>query len=374
MRVPFIDLARHHAPLRAAIVEKIVEVVDSQRFILGPGVAAFEADLAAYIGAEAAIGVSSGSDALLVALMALGVGPGDEVVVPSFTFFATAGAVARLGAKPVFADIDPESFNLAPADAVRRLTERTKAVIPVHLYGRVAELGELGPACRERGVAIVEDAAQAIGAADAAGVRAGALGDFGCFSFFPTKNLSAFGDGGAVTVCDAERAERVRVLRAHGSKPKYVHHVVGGNFRLDALQAAILSVKLPHLAAANERRQAIAKRYRALFADAGLLGDDSVVAPEDGPGRHVYHQFVVRAQRRDTLREFLGERGIDTMVYYPRPLHVQDCFAELGCKEGDLPESERASREVLALPVFPELSEDEQDYVVDAMAAFYRGE
>ena len=374
MRVPFIDLARHHAPLRAAIVEKIVEVVDSQRFILGPGVAAFEADLAAYIGAEAAIGVSSGSDALLVALMALGVGPGDEVVVPSFTFFATAGAVARLGAKPVFADIDPESFNLAPADAVRRLTERTKAVIPVHLYGRVAELGELGPACRERGVAIVEDAAQAIGAADAAGVRAGALGDFGCFSFFPTKNLSAFGDGGAVTVCDAERAERVRVLRAHGSKPKYVHHVVGGNFRLDALQAAILSVKLPHLAAANERRQAIAKRYRALFADAGLLGDDSVVAPEDGPGRHVYHQFVVRAQRRDTLREFLGERGIGTMVYYPRPLHVQDCFAELGCKEGDLPESERASREVLALPVFPELSEDEQDYVVDAMAAFYRGE
>lgn len=371
MRVPFMDLGRQHAPLRAALLAKMAEVLDSQGFILGPAVADFERSLAAYCGTAHAIGVSSGSDALLVALMALGVGPGDEVIVPSFTFFATAGAVARVGATPVFVDIDSRTFNL-DAEAVRaRFTERTKAIVPVHLYGRLADLDALRTDATARGIAILEDGAQSIGAEGPDGRRSGALGTLGCHSFFPAKNLGALGDGGAVTTDDAALAERVRVLRVHGSKPKYVHHLVGGNFRLDALQAALLAVKLPHLESWIAGRRANAERYRALFAEAGLVADGRIVPPDDGPGRHVYHQFVVRAAERDALKAFLEGRGVDTMVYYPLPLHLQACFRHLEVRAGELPATEQATAEVLALPIFPELTADEQAYVVESIAAFY---
>ena len=371
MRVPFMDLRRTHAPLREAILARVAAVVDSERFILGPEVEGFESALADYVGCGAAIGVSSGTDALLAALMALGLGPGDEVVTSAFTFFATAGAVARLGARPVFADIEPASFNLSPARACERLGPRTRAVLPVHLYGRTADVASLRVPCAERGIAIVEDAAQAIGATDADGRRAGALGALGCISFFPTKNLGAMGDAGAVTTSDEELAARVRTIRVHGARPKYHHHVVGGNFRLDAIQAAVLSLKLRGLDEANERRRASAAGYGERLRAAGLVRSGAIVLPEPGAGRHVYHQYVVRAQRRDRLRDWLVGRGVSTMVYYPEPLHLQPCFAELGVRAGDLPETERAAREVVALPVFPGLRPEEQDYVVETIAAFY---
>lgn len=372
MRVPFLDLSRHHAPLRDAILAKVTEVIDSQRFIMGPELAGFEAELAAYCGCRHGIGVSSGTDALLVALMALGVGPGDEVVTTAFTFFATAGAISRLGARPVFADIDPESFNLDVADTLAKVGPKTKAIIPVHLFGRMADTAALRAGLGDRALPIVEDAAQAIGAEDASGRRAGAVGDLGCFSFFPAKNLGAFGDGGGVTSSDDELAEKVRVLRVHGSKPKYYHHVVGGNFRLDALQAAVLRVKLGFLEETVLARRANAARYRALFEASGLVASGAVRPPADGPGRHAYHQFVIRARERDALQAYLREQGVATMLYYPGGLHVQPCFAELGYEEGALPATEQATGEVLALPIFGELQEDEQRYVVEQIAAFYR--
>jgi len=367
MRVPFLDLARLHGPLRERLLARMAAVLDSQQFILGPEVEQLEAALAARLDVRHAIGVSSGTDALLAALMALDVGRGDEVVLPAFTFFATAGAVARLGAVPVFADIEARSFNLAPAAALTRVTPRTKAIVPVHLFGRVADVEPL----RAAGVPIVEDAAQAIGARDAHGRSAGALGALGCLSFFPSKNLGALGDGGAVLTQDSDLAARVRRLRVHGAETKYVHHEVGGNFRLDALQAALLHEKLSVLAEQDAARQRNARRYAALFAATDLGGRGVVVLPEPGAGTAVWHQYVIRTQRRDALQAALRAAGVGTMVYYPLALHLQPCFAALGGAPGDLPESERATAEALALPIHAGLTEAEQEYVVAQIAAFF---
>jgi dTDP-4-amino-4,6-dideoxygalactose transaminase len=355
MKVPLLDVKAQNRPLREAILAKVASVVDAGAFILGPEVEAFEQELAAHLGARRAVGLSSGTDALLVALMALGVRPGDEVVTTPFTFYATVGCIARLGARPVFADIEPGSFNLDPGKAAAACGPKTRAVIPVHLFGRPATLPEVS-------VPIIEDSAQSIGACKVAGLGS-------CLSFFPSKNLGAMGDGGALCTDDDAFADKVALLRAHGSKPKYVHHLVGGNFRLDAMQAAILRVKLGHLAAWTAGRRRNAERYRRLFAAANLPPE--VVLPED-TASHIYNQFVIRAPRRDALREHLGKQDVGTEIYYPLTLHLQPCFAELGYRAGAFPESERASQEVLALPIYAELTEAQQAYVVEQIAAFYR--
>lgn len=368
MNVPLLDLTRQYRPIRDEVMAAIARVCDSQHFILGEEVEALERELAAMLEVRHAVGVSSGTDALLVAMMACGVGPGDEVVVPVYSFFATAGSVARLGARPVFADIDPATFNLDPDRAAAALTPRTRAIVPVHLFGQSADLEPVLDAARARGIAVIEDAAQAIGARYG-GRPVGSLGTFGCFSFFPSKNLGAFGDGGLVTTGDDGLAERVRLLRNHGMQPKYWHHAVGGNFRLDAVQAAVLRVKARHLAQWTEARQRNAARYRQLFAGAGL---EEVGLPVEAPGRdHIYNQFVVRVRDRDRLRAWLSARGIGTEVYYPVPFHLQPCFADLGWREGDFPQAEAAARDTLALPIFGELTAAEQERVVDAIAAFY---
>jgi len=368
--VPLLDLTAQHAAIRDEVDAAVREVFESQRFILGPKVEEFERAIAAYCGVRAAVGVSSGTDALLICLMALGVGPGDEVIAPTYTFFATAGSVARLGARPVFVDIDPASFNVAPAALAGAITERTKAVIPVHLYGRSAEMGPLLEATASAGVAVIEDAAQAIGA-EYRGKRAGSLGRAGCLSFFPSKNLGGAGDGGMVTTDDEDLAARLRSLRNHGDGPKYHHKFIGGNFRLDALQAAVLGVKLRHLDAWSDARRRNAERYRRLFAEAGL-SPGVVALPEEGPYRHVYNQFVVRvpAAQREPLREFLRGRGIGHEVYYPVPLHMQECFRYLGYAQGDFPGAEAAARETLALPIYPELTDGQAAAVVGALGEF----
>lgn len=368
-RVPLLDLKPQYATIRDDVKAAIERALESQQFILGPEVEALERELAEYIGAAGAVGVSSGTDALLVALMSLGVGPGDEVITTPFSFFATAGVIVRLGARPVFADIDPRTFNIDAGAALERVTGATKAIIPVHLFGRCADIDALAGVARARGIAVIEDAAQALGARDAAGRSAGTLGPIGCFSFFPTKNLGGFGDGGLVTTADADTRERLRVLRVHGAEPKYYHHVVGGNFRLDAMQAAVLRVKLRHLSSWTEARRRNADIYRALIIDAGL--EDRVTLPEDTPG-HVYNQFVIRVERRDELRDDLARHGVGTEVYYPIPLHLQECFRALGHGPGDFPAAEDAARGVLALPIYPELTEAQIASVVSALAAFYR--
>jgi dTDP-4-amino-4,6-dideoxygalactose transaminase len=366
--VPLLDLRAQYATIRDEVREAMDRVIDSQHFILGPEVEAFERDIAAYCGCAFAIGVSSGSDALLVALMAAGVGPGDEVVTTAYSFFASAGAIARLGARPVFVDIDPADFNMDTAKLAAALTPRTKAVMPVHLYGQTADLGALIEIARAEALVVVEDAAQAIGA-EHGGRRAGSFGEYGCFSFFPSKNLGAFGDGGLVTANDSGIAERLRLLRTHGAKPKYHSRVIGGNFRLDALQAAILGVKLRHLESWTEDRRRNAARYRALFAErVASRGPRAVTPPVDNAGRrHIYNQFVVRAAERDALQAHLKERGIGTEVYYPIPLPLMDAFAYLGHRPGEFPESERAARETLALPIYAELTDEQQRRVVDAI-------
>lgn len=364
MKIPMLDVAAQHAPVQDELRAAFDRVMTHGQFILGPEVTSFEKAIAAYVGCEHAIGVSSGTDALLVALMALDVGPGDEVVTTPFSFFATGGCIARLGAKPVFVDIEEGSFNLDPKLVAAAITDRTKAIVPVHLFGQSADVAAL----RAHGLPIVEDAAQALGASSAAG-NVGTLGELGCFSFFPSKNLGCFGDGGLVTTNDAALAEKVRILRAHGSKPKYFHAVVGGNFRLDALQAAILSVKLPLLDGWHQGRRANAERYDALFAEAKLPTERLRTPPRLHEG-HVYNQYVIRTDRRDALQTRLDEAGIATAIYYPLPLHLQGCFSELGYAEGDLPVSERAAKEVLALPVYPELGEDGLRYVADTVIRF----
>ena len=368
--VPLLDLKGQYRALKAELDEAVGRVVESQYFILGPEVAALEQEIAAYSGATHGIGMSSGTDALLAALMALEVGPGDEVVTSTFTFFATAGVIARLGARPVFVDIDPATFNLDPAAAAAALGPRTRALIPVHLYGRMADMDALMAAAESRAVPVIEDAAQAIGASDAQGRRAGSIGQQGCFSFFPSKNLGGFGDGGMIVTSDTRVTERLRRLRMHGMEPKYYHAEVGGNFRLDALQAAVLRVKLPHLDGWSAARRRNADRYRELFAE--VAPQAPVVLPGDAAG-HIYNQFVIRAERRDALQAFLKEQGIGTEIYYPVPLHLQECFADLGYRAGDLPHAEAAALEVLALPIYPELSDAQLVRVVDAIAEFYRG-
>lgn len=361
--IPLLDLAAQNGPLREEAMIAIREVVREDRFIMGPELDAFEREIAAHLGVKHAIGVSSGTDALLAALMALDVGPGDEVITTPFSFFATAGVVHRLGATPVFVDVDPATFNLDPAQVASKQTERTKAIVPVHLFGQPADVAAL----RSLGVPIVEDAAQAIGArADEGPV--GALGALAAFSFFPSKNLGAFGDAGLVSTEDDALAEKVRKLRVHGGHPKYFHALVGGNFRLDALQAAVLRVKLPHLDRWQQGRIDNAARYDALFAEAGL--DEVTPPPRVAPG-HVYNQYTIRARDRDALAAHLEREGIGSAVYYPLPLHLQACFAHLGHAEGDFPEAERASREVLSLPIYPELGEGRQRRVVDAIVRFY---
>ncbi|MGE0813642.1 MAG: DegT/DnrJ/EryC1/StrS family aminotransferase [Vicinamibacterales bacterium] len=363
--VPLLDLQAQYGPIREAVLAAVVRVCDSQRCILGEEVAALERELAEYLGVAHAVGVSSGTDALIAALMAAGVGPGDEVVTPTFSFFASAGAVVRVGARPVFVDIDPATYNL-DVEAVRQaITPRTKAVMPVHLYGQAAAMDALLAVTGAHGLAVIEDAAQAVGARDGGGA-VGGFGQFGCFSFYPTKNLGAFGDGGLVTTNDPALAERVRLLRDHGQQPKYHHAIVGGNFRLDAIQAAVLRVKLPHLAAWTEGRRRNAARYRALFAEAGL--DGVVGLPYERPGAfHIYNQFVVRVPERDRLRAWLTERGIGTEIYYPVPFHRQACFAGLGHAVDAFPNADAAAAAVLALPIFAELTEAQLRRVVEGI-------
>ena len=407
-RVPMIDLARAHAPLQAELTAAFARVVASGRFILGEEVEAFEREVARAIGVEHAVGMSSGTDALLAALMALDLEPGDEVLCPTFTFFSTAGCVWRAGLRPVFADVSPRTFNSGRAEFEARIGPRTRAIVVVHLFGRLVEMDPILDLARSRGVVVLEDAAQAIGATSA-GRQAGTLGEMGCFSFFPTKNLGGFGDGGLATTASAERAERLRQLRNLGQTARYVHGTVSGNFRLDALQAALLRVKLPYVAAMNERRRQAAARYEELFVAAGLaVGTESarrgardgaasggvamedtggggarpradeppIVLPEPAGAAHVFHQYVIRvigAGRRDALREHLAGAGHETQIYYPVPLHLQPCFRDLGYRPGDLPVAERLAGEVLALPMHPDLDAEEQAMVVDRIAAFVAG-
>lgn len=370
MNVPLLDLKAQYRTIRAEVLEAMATVCDEQGFVLGPRVSAFEEAIAKYVGSARAIGCASGSDALLLALMAMGVRAGDEVITVPFTFFATAGAISRLGAKPVFVDIQSDTFNIDPQQVERALTPRTKAIIPVHLFGQCADMAVLNQIGRQRRVRVIEDACQAIGAAQH-GKRAGILGDTGCFSFFPTKNLGGFGDGGMITTNEGGLAESMAMLRVHGSRVRYLHEAVGINSRLDALQAAVLHVKLKYLDQWTEGRRRNAGRYGQLFADAKL--QDRVVLPPTATGNfHVYNQYTVRVQKRDELRSFLKENGVGSEVYYPLPLHLQNCYRELGYQKGAFPVSERAAEVVLSLPIYAELTGEQQGYVVEKIAEFFR--
>jgi dTDP-4-amino-4,6-dideoxygalactose transaminase len=366
MHVPLLDLQEQYRPLRDDILAAIARVCDSQRFIGGPEIEALEREIAEVVGVRHAVGVSSGTDALIVALMALGVGPGDEVITPTFSFFATAGSVVRLGATPRLVDIDPVTYNVDPAAVIHAITPRTRAIMPVHLYGLCADMDPVLESARRANVPVIEDAAQAIGARYR-DRSAGSMGMMGCFSFFPSKNLGAFGDGGLVTTNDDALAFELRLLRNHGAEPKYFHKKVGGNFRLDALQAAVLRVKLPHLDAWTSARRANADRYDALFKARDI--DGRVTLPfRPSRQHHIFNQYVVRVPNRDRVRAHLERAGIGTEIYYPVPFHMQECFASLGYREGDFPHAEAAAREVLALPIYPGLSEPQQRAVVTAIA------
>jgi dTDP-4-amino-4,6-dideoxygalactose transaminase len=369
--VPLLALDRQHAVLREEIRAAVNRVCDSGRFVLGPDVSELEAELARALDVPHAISCASGSDALLLALMALNVGPGDEVVLPSYTFFATASAVTRLGGVPIFADIDPNTYLVDPVDVERKISKRCKAIVPVHLFGRTADMDALLPIAKAAGVPVVEDAAQSI-LSTWHGHCSGRLGDVGCFSFYPTKNLGGAGDGGFLTTTRDDVAASLKLLRVHGMEPRYYHQVVGINSRLDSIQAAILRVKLPHLDAWTSARQANADRYGQLFADYDI--QTLVVTPGDEPrGRHVWNQYVIRITdgRRDALRAYLASKGVGTEIYYPVPLHMQKCFAGLGWAKGDLPATETAAEQTLALPIFPELEAAEQRTVVARIAEFF---
>ncbi|NBV33200.1 MAG: DegT/DnrJ/EryC1/StrS family aminotransferase [Proteobacteria bacterium] len=377
MRVPLLDLKLQYAPLKAEILAAIEQVADSQQLVLGPQVDALEASIEAYTGAGHAIGVSSGTDAQLVLLMALGIGPGDAVITSPYTFFATAGCVERLGAQIVFADIDPRTFNICPTALKTALsqTPNVKAIIPVHLFGCCADMEAIQALAAQYGVPILEDAAQALGCAHPLG-SAGAIAQAGWYSFYPTKNLGAFGDAGMVTCKDAELAAKIRQLRNHGMEPRYYHNAVGGNFRLDAIQAAVLNLKLPHLDSWGQGRRERAAQYRDGFASKeldGILGLPTEPWAQSGiPNHHIYNQFIIRAPHRDELRAFLTQAEIGSEIYYPLPLHLQECFTHLGYRAGDFPEAERAAQETLALPIFPELKEHQVEYVVDRISEFYK--
>ena len=384
MKVPLLDLKPQYRALKTELDAALLRVSESQYFILGPEVKALEAACATYSACKFGIGLSSGTDALLIALMALDIGAGDEVITTPYTFFATAGTIARVGARPIFVDIDPGDFNIAP-EAIEHFIEsqcesragalinritggRVRALMPVHLYGQMADMSRIMQIAQRHRLRVIEDAAQAIGSADAQGRRACSIGDIGCLSFFPTKNLGAFGDAGACVTNDATLAAKMYKLRVHGMEPKYYHELIGGNFRLDEIQAAVLNVKLPHLDAWSAGRQKNASFYDTAFARAGL--GDAVVTPPPAPrgARHIYNQYCIRARRRDELRTWLGECDVGTEIYYPLPLHMQKCFAYLGHRPEDFPETLRASRETLALPIYPELSESQLQYVVDCVS------
>jgi len=368
MRVPLLDLQAQYRPIRDEILAAMTRVADSQRFIMGPEIEALEQELSAMLGIRHAITVSSGTDALLLALMALDIKAGDEVITPTYSFFATAGCVSRLGARPVLVDIDPVTCNIDVAQAIAAITPRTKAIMPVHLFGQSADLDSILDAAGRAGIAVVEDAAQAIGATYHAR-PVGGIGAFGCFSFFPSKNLGAFGDAGLVTTNDDTLADRARLLRTHGMRPKYYHHVVGANFRMDALQAAILRVKAPHLPAWTEARRANAATYRDLFGAADP--DGRVTLPVEASGcRHIYNQFVIRTPERDALKSHLDAEGIGNEIYYPVPFHLQPCFADLGYAAGAFPHAERAAADSLAIPIYGELTRAQQERVVSAIGAF----
>jgi dTDP-4-amino-4,6-dideoxygalactose transaminase len=414
MKVPLLDLKAQYQVIKDEIKEAMEEVLESQHFILGPKVEALEDAIASYCGCKYGVGVSSGTDALLIALMVKGVRPGQGVITVPYTFFSTAGCVYRLGARPFFVDIDPLTYNMNPHametfieaecdfdTTVGTLIHKTSgtrigAIIPVHLYGQCAQMDRIMELARSHNLVVIEDGAQAIGTEypyleSEEPARAGSMGHFGCFSFFPSKNLGGFGDGGMVTTSEEEMAEKLKILRAHGSKPKYYHQVVGGNFRLDALQAAVLSVKLKYLDTWTNKRRQNAAYYKSLFQQSGLVEKGFVSPPRavwenifskkfSNPKSeirnpkltgHIYNQYVIRAKRRDELRSYLGEHGVGTAIYYPLPLHLQSCFAELGYKAGDFPESEKAAVETLAIPIYPELESAQQEYVVENIHAFY---
>jgi dTDP-4-amino-4,6-dideoxygalactose transaminase len=376
--VPLLDLKAQFAGLRSDIESAIREVVEAQAFVLGPTVEALEAEVAELVGSRHAVGCASGTDALILSLAALCVGPGDRVLTVPFSFFSTASCAYKVGARVTFADIDPETFNLDPARADEAVTPQTRALLPVHLFGQCAEMDALLEIAERRNLPVIEDAAQGLGArytSERLGrtIRAGALGTLGCYSFFPTKNLGGFGDGGMIVTDDDALAERLRLLRVHGGRQMYHHRYVGWNSRLDALQAAVLRVKLPRLDAWSEGRAGNAERYDRWFAESGLLESGDVRTPHrTSRSTHIFNQYVLRVVDRDRLREHLGSRGIGHSVYYPVPLHLQECFADLGYREGDFPEAERACREVIALPIYPELTEAQQQRVVDAVVEFYR--
>jgi dTDP-4-amino-4,6-dideoxygalactose transaminase len=376
MKVPLLDLKEQYKTIKKEVLKTAEELFESQYFILGPRVTDLEEKIADYCSSKHAVGVSSGTDALLISLMAIDTGLKDMVITTPYTFFATAGSIARTGARPIFVDIDPKTFNISSeclesvVDSMPRTElKKLKAVIPVHLYGQCADMAPILEICKKYNLVVIEDAAQAIGA-EYQGQRAGSMGDTGCFSFFPSKNLGAFGDGGIVTTNSDEFYDKLCILRTHGSRPKYYHKLIGGNFRLDAFQAAVVSIKLKYLDQWTRARQENAQKYRALFSHAGL--EDVVELPYEKEDRHIYNQFVIRVgERRDDLRGFLSDAGIGTEVYYPVPLHLQDCFSDLNYKKGDFPQAEHAALHTLALPIYPELSDDQIEYVVEKIKGFY---
>ena len=370
MKIPLLDLIAQHQSIRDEIMDAVTHVFDTQQFVMGPGVEEFEREAAQFCKVKHAIGCASGSDALLLALMALGIGEGDEVITTAFTFFATTSAITRLGARPVYVDIAYDDFNLNIELLGRAITPRTRAILPVHLYGQCARMDVILEVAGRHQIPVIEDAAQAIGA-EFQGKPAGTMGLIGTFSFFPSKNLGGAGDGGMMTTNDDDLAARLRLLRVHGMEPKYYHRIVGINSRLDALQAAVLTVKLGHLESWNEARRANAARYEKLFTEEGI---EEVVRPKvHADSRHIFHQYTIRCEGRDELKAHLQAAGVGTEIYYPVPLHLQECFAFLGHKRGDLPETERATRECLSLPIYAELTEQQQQYVVEQISMFYRG-
>ena len=366
MQVPFLALKAQYAAIRDEVTQAITEVCESQLFALGPAVQQFEEKIARYLGSKFAVGVSSGSDALLVCLMALDIRPGDEVITTPFTFFATAGSIARLGAKPVFVDIDPVSFNIDPDRIEEKISANTRAIIPVHLFGQPAQMKPIIEIAQRHNLALIEDAAQAIGA-EQNQTRCGSLGTLGCFSFYPTKNLSAFGDAGLVTTNNPQLAEKIKLLRNHGQTEQYSYKIIGGNFRLDSIQAAVLNVKLKYLDTWNKKRTEIARLYDEIFAGS------PVISPKiDSNNLSVYHQYTVRVPERDRLQKFLTEKQIGSAVFYPRPLHLQDCFSHLGYRQGDCPLAEQTCSQVLSLPIYPELTQEQIEYVGKTILKFYR--
>ena len=370
INVPLLDIPLSYEEILGDVEKNIKEVIQSGYFILGPVVEQLERQIAEYCGAKFAVGVSSGTDALLISLMAAGIKEGDEVITTPFTFFATAGSISRLGAKPVYVDIEPDTFNINPEQIEKNITDKTRAIMPVHLYGQCADMDPILELAKKNNLTVIEDAAQAIGS-EYKDRRAGSLGDYGCFSFFPTKNLGGFGDGGMVTMDSEELYEQVKILRVHGSQPKYYHKIIGGNFRLDAIQAAVVLAKLKYLDQWTEKRRENAQTYDRLFKEMGMT--DSLTPPMEIVPRHVYNQYVIRVKdKRDELRNFLGENNIATEIYYPLPLHLQDCFAYLGYKKGGLPASEKAADETIALPIFPELNADQLEYVASTITRFIK--